>query len=102
MIKSEQDASMPNTDERRITMGDNRTYMIGRYRVVEQIEKTKEGYRWGISANDDHTAQDLPWGSPGPAARFNNGGVASNLEEARRYLATATALMRRSLADDMP
>jgi hypothetical protein len=79
----------------------NKEYQSGRYRVVEQIERVKEGYRVSVTAYDDQTAEELN-GHPKSVSRFDARWVAHTLDGARRDLAVAVNLMNRSIVSDMP
>jgi hypothetical protein len=76
-------------------------YQSGRYRIVEQIERVKEGFRVSVTAYDDQTVNELN-GHPKSISRFDARWVAATLEAARRDLAIAVNLMNRSIGGDMP
>ena len=82
-------------------MEHNKEYQSGRYRVVEQIERVKEGFRVSVTAYYDQTVNELN-GHPKSISRFDARWVAATLEAARRDLAIAVDLMNRSIAGDMP
>lgn len=82
-------------------MEHNKEYQSGRYRIVEQIERVKEGFRVSVTAYDDQTAKELN-GHSKSISRFDARWVAATLETARRDLAIAVNLMNRSMASDMP
>jgi len=79
----------------------NKVYQSGRYRVVEQIEHVKVGYRVSVSVYDDQVAKELN-GVPESITRFDARLVAHTLDGARRDLTTAVNLMKKSIAKDMP
>jgi hypothetical protein len=76
-------------------------YRIGRYRVVERIEQVKEGHRWRVTAYDDEATREMPWPRR-PIIRFDLRGTTLTLDAAHQSLAAGVALMKRSIADDMP
>ena len=82
-------------------MEHNKEYQSGRYRVVEQIEHVKVGYRVSVTAYDDQVAKELN-GVPESITRFDARFVAHTLDGARRDLTTAVNLMKKSIAKDMP
>ena len=82
-------------------MEHNKEYQSGRYRIVEQIERVKEGLRVSVTAYDDRRVNELN-GHPKSISRFDARWVAATLEAARRDLAIAVNLMNRSIAGDMP
>jgi hypothetical protein len=83
------------------TVEHNKEYQSGRYRVVEQIEHVKVGYRVSVTAYDDQVAKELN-GVPESITRFDARLVAHTLDGARRDLTTAVNLMKKSIAQDMP
>ncbi len=85
----------------RFNVEHNKEYQSGRYRVVEQIERVREGFRVSVTAYDDQTVEELN-GHPKSISRFDARWVAATLEAARRDLAIAVNLMNRSIASDMP
>jgi hypothetical protein len=85
----------------RFNVEHNKEYQSGRYRVVEQIERVKEGFRVSVTAYDDQTTQELN-GHPKSISRFDARWVAATLEAARRDLVIAVNLMNRSIAGTMP
>ncbi len=82
-------------------MEHHKEYKEKRYRVVEQIDKVKEGFRYSIVAYDDETAAELPWG-PHHVIRFSLDGMTPTLEDARKNLTASVMLMKTRIADDMP
>ncbi len=82
-------------------MEHSKEYPWGRYHVVEQIEKVKDGFRFSVTAYDDQTAQELPW-NPSTVIRFQVERVMPTLQDARRDLGIAVQLMRKSVSGDMP
>ena len=76
-------------------MEHKKEYQSGRYRVVEQIEHVKVGYRVSVTAYDDQTAKELDGHSVSITDSTRDGG-------ARRDLAIAVNLMNKSIAKDMP
>ena len=78
----------------------NKEYQSGRYRVVEQIEHVKVGYRVSVTAYDDQVAKELN-GVPESITRFDARLVAHTLDGARRDLAIAVNKMNRSIVSDM-
>ncbi len=82
-------------------MEHNKEYQSGRYRVVEQIERVKDGFRVSVTAYDDQTAKELN-GHSVSITRFDARWVAHTLDGARRDLAIAVNLMNRSIASDIP
>ena len=80
-------------------MEHNKEYQSGGYRVVEQIERVKDGFRVSVTAYDDQTAKELN-GHSVPVTRFDARWVAHTLDGARRDLAIAVNLMNRSIASD--
>ncbi len=82
-------------------MEHTKEYQSGRYRVVEQIERVKEGFRVSVTAYDDQVAKQLN-GVPESITRFDARLVAHTLDGARRDLTTAVNLMKKSIAQDMP
>jgi hypothetical protein len=85
----------------RFNVEHNKEYQSGRYRVVEQIERVKEGFRVSVTAFDDQTVEELN-GHRKSVSRFDARWVAATLEAARRDLAIAVNLMNRSIASDTP
>src|ERR1700737_2435946 len=83
------------------TVEHNKEYQSGRYRVVEQIEHVKVGYRVSVTAYDDQVAKELN-GVPESITRFDARLVAHTLDGARRDLTTAVNLMKKNIAKDMP
>ena len=81
-------------------------YQLGRYRVVEQIEKAGDGFCVSVTAYDDNTAHAFPWSPVGgdyPTVVQWRGEVAvSTLEEARHILPIFVQTMKESIKDDMP
>jgi hypothetical protein len=86
---------------RRFDVEHNKEYQSGRYRIVEQIERVKDGFRVSVTAYDDQTAKELN-GVPESISRFDARLVAHTLDGARRDLSTAVNLMTKSIAQDMP
>ena len=82
-------------------MEHNKEYQSGRYRVVEQIERVKDGFRVSVTAYDGQTAKELN-GHSVSITRFDARWVAHTLDGARRDLAIAVNLMNRSIVNDMP
>lgn len=82
-------------------MEHNKEYQSGRYRVVEQIERIKDGFRVSVTAYDDQTATESN-GQPKSISRFDARWVAATLEAARRDLVIAVNLMNRSISSDLP
>jgi len=82
-------------------MEHNRQYQSGRYRVVEQIERVKDGFCVSVMAYDDQMIKELN-GHPQSVSRFDARWVAATLEAARRDLAIAVDLMNRSIGGDVP
>ena len=78
-------------------MEHERQYPLGRYRVVEQIEKVKDGYRWRVTAYDDEAAKTMPW-SPSEVIRFDAGRVAPTLADAQRELSIGVSQMKDSIS----
>jgi hypothetical protein len=78
----------------------NKEYRSGRYRVVEQIERVKNGFRVSVTAYDDRPAKELD-GASVSNTRFDARWIAHTLDGARRDLAIAVNLMNRSIASDM-
>ena len=54
----------------RFNVEHNSQYQSGRYPVVEQIERVKDGFRVSDTAYDDQTAKELPW-HPQSIIRFD-------------------------------
>jgi hypothetical protein len=79
----------------------NKEYQSGGYRVVEQIERVKDGFRVSVTAYDDQTTKELD-GHSVSITRFDARWVAHTLDGARRDLTTAVNLMKKSVAKDMP
>jgi hypothetical protein len=77
----------------------NKEHQSGRYRVVEQIERIKEGFRVSVTAYDDQTAEELN-GHSKSISRFDARRVVATLEAARRDLAIAVNLVNRSISQD--
>lgn len=82
-------------------MEHSKEYQLGRYRVVEQIEKVKDGFRFSITAYDEQTARELPW-APSTVIRFQVERVMPTLQDARQDLGIAVQLMKKSISGDMP
>ncbi len=82
-------------------MEHNREYQLGRYHVVEQIEKVKDGFRFNVTAYDDEMARELPW-NPSTVIRFQVERVTPTLQDARRDLGIAVQLMKKSVSAEMP
>jgi len=79
----------------------NKEYQSGRSRVVEQIERVKDGFRVSVMAYDDQTVEELN-GHPKSISRFDARWMAATLEAARRDLAIGVNLMNRSIASIIP
>lgn len=81
-------------------------YPLGRYRVVEQIEREGDAFHLRVTAYDDKTAHDFPWSSAGggfpTVIRWQGDIVVSTLEEARRTLVIFVQALKESVKDDMP